>query len=43
MVARNTGDEQWLRIRPPHLPLVAAQSQALFEAFDASGVRLTAA
>ncbi len=43
LVARNTGDAQWLRIRPPHLPLAAAQSQALFQAFDASGVTLAAA
>ena len=34
LVARNTGDARWNNIRPPHLPLTAAQQTALF-----SGVR----
>jgi len=43
LVARNTGDPRWTHIRPPHLPLTAAQEAALFAAFDASGVRLARA
>jgi len=40
LVARNTGDERWNHIRPPHLPLTAAQQAALFNAFDACGLAL---
>jgi 4-hydroxy-tetrahydrodipicolinate synthase len=40
LVARNTGDARWETIRPPHLPLNAAQKAALFGAFDASGMTL---
>jgi 4-hydroxy-tetrahydrodipicolinate synthase len=40
LVARNTGDERWLNIRPPHLKLTDAQAAALFAAFDAIGIRL---
>ena len=40
LVARNTGDPHWLNIRPPHLKLTAGQESALFNAFDASGIRL---
>jgi 4-hydroxy-tetrahydrodipicolinate synthase len=40
LVARNTGDARWNNIRPPHLPLTAAQRVALFNAFDASGLTL---
>jgi 4-hydroxy-tetrahydrodipicolinate synthase len=40
LVARNTRDPRWLNIRPPHLKLTAAQESALFNAFDASGIRL---
>jgi 4-hydroxy-tetrahydrodipicolinate synthase len=40
LVARNTGDARWLNIRPPHMKLTEAQTQALFRAFDASGIRL---
>ncbi len=40
LVARNTGDTQWLNIRPPHLKLTEAQTKALFTAFDASGITL---
>ncbi|MDE2005538.1 MAG: dihydrodipicolinate synthase family protein [Rhodospirillales bacterium] len=43
LVARNTGRADWTHIRPPHLRLTAAQEQALFAAFDASGVRLSRA
>lgn len=40
LVARNTGDARWNHIRPPHLPLTAAQQTALFSAFDACGLSL---
>ncbi len=40
LVARNTGDPRWSTIRPPHLPLTAAQQTALFSAFDACGLTL---
>jgi 4-hydroxy-tetrahydrodipicolinate synthase len=43
LVARNTGDDRWLNIRPPHLKLTAAQQAALFEMFDASGIKLAKA
>jgi 4-hydroxy-tetrahydrodipicolinate synthase len=40
LVARNTGDARWNNIRPPHLPLTAAQQASLFSAFDACGLSL---
>lgn len=40
LLARNTGDPRWHAIRPPHLGLAPAQQQALFAAFDASGIVL---
>jgi 4-hydroxy-tetrahydrodipicolinate synthase len=40
LVARNTGDQRWVTIRPPHLPLTEAQTASLFKAFDASGITL---
>ena len=43
LVARNTGDPRWETIRPPHLPLTAAQKAALFGAFDACGLTLAKA
>ncbi len=43
LVARNTGDDGWTRIRPPHLPLAPEAAQALFRAFDATGLTLAAA
>jgi 4-hydroxy-tetrahydrodipicolinate synthase len=43
LVARNTGDENWLNIRPPHLKLTAAQKASLFDTFDASGITLAKA
>jgi len=43
LVARNTGDQRWLNIRPPHLPLSAADQVKLFAAFDACGLTLAKA
>jgi 4-hydroxy-tetrahydrodipicolinate synthase len=43
LVARNTKDQRWLNIRPPHLRLTEAQTTALFNTFDASGIRLASA
>lgn len=43
LVARNTGDAAWTNIRPPHLKLDAAGAQKLFDAFDASGLKLAKA
>ena len=40
LVARNTGDPRWMTIRPPHLPLSAADQAKLFSAFDACGMTL---
>jgi 4-hydroxy-tetrahydrodipicolinate synthase len=40
LVARNTGEPNWRHVRPPHLPLTAAQQTALFSAFDACGLML---
>ena len=43
LVARNTGDDRWHNIRPPHLKLTEAQQAALFAAFDACGLELAKA
>jgi 4-hydroxy-tetrahydrodipicolinate synthase len=43
LVARNTRDDGWLNIRPPHLKLSEAQRQTLFTAFDACGIELARA
>jgi 4-hydroxy-tetrahydrodipicolinate synthase len=43
LVARNTGDARWLNIRPPHMQLTQAQTDALFRVFDATGAKLPAA
>lgn len=43
LVARNTADDRWHNIRPPHLKLSEAQQRALFAAFDACGVELAKA
>lgn len=43
LVARNTGDARWTNIRPPHLKMSAEAAQVLFDAFDASGLKLSAA
>lgn len=40
LVARNTGDARWNNVRPPHLPLTAAQQTSLFRAFDDCGLTL---
>ncbi len=40
LVARHTGDEAWLNIRPPHLRLGDEAAAKLFAAFDACGTRL---
>lgn len=43
LVARETGDEAWERLRPPLTPLGAADRARLFAAFDAAGLRELAA
>ncbi len=43
LVARHAGDDAWLNIRPPHLPLSDEAVAKLFAAFDACGVRLAKA
>lgn len=40
LVARHTGDDAWLNIRPPHLRLSGDATARLFATFDACGVRL---
>ena len=40
LLARHTGKDGWLNIRPPHVPLTTAQARALFAAFDACGATL---
>ncbi|MBV9784284.1 MAG: dihydrodipicolinate synthase family protein [Acidisphaera sp.] len=43
LVARHTGDDGWLNIRPPHLRLSAEAASRLFATFDACGVTLAKA
>lgn len=43
LIARHTGDDAWLNIRPPHLKLSAEAAQRLFTTFDACGVTLAKA
>ncbi len=43
LVARNTGDDAWLNIRPPHLKLSAEAAAKLFATFDACGLTLAKA
>lgn len=43
LVARLTGNDGWLNIRPPHVRLTGEQAQKLFAAFDAVGVELARA
>ena len=43
LVARHTGDAEWLNIRPPHLRLSEAAALKLFATFDACGVALAEA
>ena len=40
LLARHTGQDDWLNIRPPHMRLFEAQAQALFKTFDACGATL---
>jgi 4-hydroxy-tetrahydrodipicolinate synthase len=40
LVARNTGDEAWLNMRPPHLRLSGQAAAKLFAAFDDIGFTL---
>jgi len=40
LIARNTGDEGWMRLRPPHLTLPVEARAPLFAAFDACGAVL---
>ncbi len=40
LVARHTGDDAWLNIRPPHLRLSEESAAQLFATFDACGVLL---
>jgi len=42
LIARNTGDAAWQRLRPPHLALSAEAEARLFAAFDACGLTLAA-
>ncbi len=37
IIARSTGDAGWRTIRPPHLPLTAAQGEAVWAAWGAAG------
>jgi 4-hydroxy-tetrahydrodipicolinate synthase len=37
IIARSTGDAGWRTIRPPHLPLNAAQAEAVWAAWGAAG------
>lgn len=41
--ARETGDQAWQNIRPPHMRLTAEQQRALFAAWDATGIGLAQA
>ena len=43
LVARHTGQDGWLNIRPPHVRLTPAQAEKLFATFDACGVALARA
>lgn len=37
MIARNTGDDVWLNIRPPFIALSAEERQHMYDTFDALG------
>jgi 4-hydroxy-tetrahydrodipicolinate synthase len=37
IIARSTGDAGWRTIRPPHLPLAAAQAEAIWATWQAAG------
>ena len=43
LVARNTGDEAWQNMRPPHMRLSGEAAQKLYAAFDSCGVTLAKA
>ena len=43
LMARHSGDDNWLRVRPPLTMLSDAQQRELFDAFDAIGHQLPAA
>ena len=43
LVARNTGDEAWRTVRPPHLKLSAEAAAKLYASFDACGITLAKA
>ncbi len=37
IIARSTGDAAWRTIRPPHLPLTAAEAEKIWAAYQAAG------
>ncbi len=41
-MARHTGDERWLNLRPPLVNLEPEEAQALFSGLDDAGFRLAA-
>ncbi len=43
LTARNTGNDGWMRLRPPFVPLSDPDRNALFAAFDAAGMQMPAA
>ena len=43
LLARHTGNDSWLNIRPPHTKVSAEVAQRLFNTFDACGVALAKA
>jgi 4-hydroxy-tetrahydrodipicolinate synthase len=43
MVARNTGDDAWLNMRPPIMPMGAEQTQALYAEYDGAGLTMAQA
>jgi len=40
LMARHTGNDQWLNIRPPLVRMSAADKEKLFQGFDAIGFEL---
>jgi len=43
MVARHTGDNAWLNMRPPVLAMDAAQTQRLYQEYDGAGLAMAEA
>ena len=43
LIHRHTGDDRWLKVRPPLMLLSDADVKALYAAFDAIGCALPAA